>query len=826
MPLSTTSFMSRITRVNMVPKDDEELPARNGERKKVVMTTSILTALRHCFFHIIPISTSTAILTINIRGVFIGFDFSGAIKSETINLMLLQLAAKAHEILIVTSLGLVILQTVRHELLFGDGLPLGLVGSGLSFSDFSLFFRREFYASLKYLASHGNRARKVGFIILLVMAILTAALAGPASAVLLVPRSQTWPSAATEIFLNGSTEDFWPSDLSGDLKELSQLCQSENPTSLAVCPAGGFSSLHDHWSRMNSTTFFSQDIPPYARLLSGSYFYWPVHSPNSLVPTLYALGDARVTSALEDKTTLVQPLAASAVILQQTANDWWKAMTEQKKQGRERMDALIDDRQVRAQTQSAIATIRCAAAQKLSAADKAVLFPTIPFWFDYGENSALDIKNLTSTPTDHLQFQWMQLPGSYGPASIGGIFQSPWTADNASRVVIGCTAQTGWVPSDVRTDSYSFWSGWYPWNITYGARTPRYVQAAHDDSLSSTNGRIALGDQWLKMLSPIAPIKGPLTDDWSPSTVESILSSAGLGQTILGNGTHADLAAWTEAELPSQGRIPFLEAILCSVLVDGISRTASHRVFNLQGQIPQWHLNSYQPLPDFSQKILSGKNAFSPPDVPPGQLSSIEMAMSITGFALRRSLSTYLAMSVLLTHGAMALGHIIWILYYRRTSCSWSSVTELLVLAQNSTPAFGALANTAAGIECAGTFARIAKIRVRSQPGSAERNHVELVFEDTDNRADQALKTRPSSRRSSSLHSDPWPLLPLDGNVSDGGRRARAASTWPKDSRMLSVQHEETASHGRSASTERLIPQVHIADHEKGDIVRVNRAYG
>ena len=828
MRRKASSLMSEVVSSSDDPNENRDQAADNGERRKVLVTDSTSTAFQRSFFHLVPIGTSIGLITINLRGVFVGFDFSGAIKSETINLMFLQLAAKANEILIVASLGLIVLQVVRHELLFGDGLPLGLVGSGLSFSDFSLFFRKEFYGSLRYVAIHGNKMRKVAFVALLILAGFTAALAGPSSAVLLVPRSQTWPSAATEVFLNGSSKDFWPDDLSGDLHDVSSLCSSAKATASAICPAGGFLSLQDHWSRMNSTTFLSQDIPSYSRQLSGSVFYWPVDSPASLIPPLYALGNPRTTPGLKDKTTLVQPLAAATVVLQQAATDWWRAMTEQKNKDREGMDALIDDRQVRSQSTSAIATVRCSKAQKLGASDKTVLFPSIPFWFDYDESMPLDVDNLSGAPSNHLHFQWIHLPGNFGPTSVGAIFQTPWSADNTTRVVIGCTAQTGWVPSEVRTDSYSFWSGWYPWNITFGARTPSYSEAPHDDSLTATNGRIALGDEWLGLLTPRAPTSSSFTEGWEPSTIESILANTALAQASVGEEDISELGPWSETDLPNQSRSSFLEAIICSILVDGISRTGSHRSFNKEGAVPKWHLNSYEPLPNFARLVLSGKNAFKVPDIPPEQFTTMRMTMSITGFALRRSLSAYLAMAVLLTHTTMATVNLIWTLTHKRTSRSWDSVSELIALAQNSTPAFGALANTAAGIECAATFARLAKIRVRSQPGSAQKDHVELVFEeDANNASVPRSRSRASSRRSLSFHHDPWPsVLPLGSNEVEDSRRSRGSLTWPIDPRKLSVvQQEDTEMHSRSTSTERLIPRVHLADEEKGDVVRVNRAY-
>jgi hypothetical protein len=794
------------------------------EPRKVVVADTATTAIKRIAFHLLPISTTVAILVLNLRGIFIGYDLSGAIKSETISLMFLQLAAKAHEILIVASLGLIVLHAVRHELLFGDGLPLGLIGSGLSFSNFDLLFKKEFYGSLRYLTTHGNRKKKTGFVLLLLLSILVAALAGPSSAVLLVPRSQIWPSAVTEVFFNASDSDLWPIDLRGNLTQLSTLCQAENATALAVCPGAGFRSLREHWSRLNATSFFNQNIPPYARLLSGSLFYWPIRSPKSLVPPLYALGNSRQSDQLKDKTTLVQPLAAATVVLQQAADDWWKAMERQKQRKLERMDALIDDRQIRSRGKSAIGTVRCGSARLLEPSDTSVSFPTIPFWFDYGRHADYEVTNLSNTSSSAAKYQWIQLPGSFGPASIGGIFQSPWRFDNSSRIVIGCTAQLGWVPSDVRTDSYSFWSGWYPWNITYGERSPRYTAAPHDDALSAINGRVALGQQWLDMLTP------RVSAEDQQSTIESILSETDFANA---GGTSYDstLKEWSETGLPNESRIALLEAIICSVLVDGLSRTSSLHAFDMDGAEEEWHLASYRPRKDFSRRILSGQNAFEPPAAEEGEFTTLNTAMSITGFALRPSLSSFLAMSVLLAHALLALGHIVWVLFDRRTSRSWESVSELIVLAQNSMPSFKILANTGAGIEKTRTFAQLARIRARNDADNEDEARVELVFEhETTEGTIPVTQQKYTKRQKFSLngHSSREPSLSHVIDAAHIEHRPRMSWTWPQDPRIRSMQQEDTEMDSRSSSADMLIPETFLRPEINGELTHIvpNRVYG
>jgi hypothetical protein len=87
----------------------------------------------------------------NLKGYYIGEQFASLIRSETINLALLQTAAKVQELLIVASLATIILHITREELLYGSGLAIELVGLGLAFSQIGyFFFSKEFLGSLHY----------------------------------------------------------------------------------------------------------------------------------------------------------------------------------------------------------------------------------------------------------------------------------------------------------------------------------------------------------------------------------------------------------------------------------------------------------------------------------------------------------------------------------------------------------------------------------------------------------------------------------------------------------------------------------------------------
>jgi hypothetical protein len=113
------------------------------------------------------------------------------------------------------------------------------------------------------------------------------------------------------------------------------------------------------------------------------------------------------------------------------------------------------------------------------------------------------------------------------------------------------------------------------------------------------------------------------------------------------------------------------------------------------------------------------------------------MKQTIVGYAYKASFITdWLALSVVFTHLAIALGHTIFMLVRQRSLGCWDSLPELLTLAQQSTPSPVALKNITAGICRTKTFRHIVRIRV----SEADAEHVELAFDADNNGRDNGRK--------------------------------------------------------------------------------------
>jgi hypothetical protein len=108
-----------------------------GEPAKPVIQTSLSTALTRCCVHILPILVSITIVSLNLGHIFLGSTIPGIILDNSIAIAIFQVLAKLQELLIIASLATLVFEVVRDLMIFGDGVPLGFLGSGFMFSDIS-----------------------------------------------------------------------------------------------------------------------------------------------------------------------------------------------------------------------------------------------------------------------------------------------------------------------------------------------------------------------------------------------------------------------------------------------------------------------------------------------------------------------------------------------------------------------------------------------------------------------------------------------------------------------------------------------------------------
>ncbi|KAI5457074.1 hypothetical protein BGZ63DRAFT_417405 [Mariannaea sp. PMI_226] len=244
LPLQRFSTLCRSIGLGILTfvRDREEPP-------KVVVTRSRKLALARSAIHLLPALVSIALITINVSGYFIGSELQGKQNQDSLKLGLLQVAAKTQELLIVSSLATVIFHVLRAELMFGDGVPLGLVVSGWSFTQLSYFWSAEFWGGVASINTSSRRVwRRYFFVSLVFISGILAIMAGPAAAVLMVPRIMDWSIGGGIFWMNGSDAQLWPTYL--DASYYSDFNCSDEWADIMDprCASAGFAPLSQHYT--------------------------------------------------------------------------------------------------------------------------------------------------------------------------------------------------------------------------------------------------------------------------------------------------------------------------------------------------------------------------------------------------------------------------------------------------------------------------------------------------------------------------------------------------------------------------------------------------
>ena len=168
---------------------------------KVAVRKNYTIAILRSLTHVLPISFALAEIVLNWNTYYVGLS--------PYNQAVYQLLAKIHEIMIQASLATVILAYIRHEIAFGDGLPLGALVSGLQISQFAYLWSMEFWGTIR--STSLRVTKKLRLLIVILTCFTVAILAGPSSAVLLIPRLDFWPGGSTDIWINATSDDIYPS---------------------------------------------------------------------------------------------------------------------------------------------------------------------------------------------------------------------------------------------------------------------------------------------------------------------------------------------------------------------------------------------------------------------------------------------------------------------------------------------------------------------------------------------------------------------------------------------------------------------------------------
>ncbi|KAI5357793.1 hypothetical protein Slin14017_G118060 [Septoria linicola] len=592
--------MSRIIRTSnpVNPWRDWRTQRKAPETPKTVVSGSLKRAVLRNLVHILPITVLSSLIWLNWGHYYIGPSFIIDPEKNSIFMGGIQFCAKLEELLCVASLAAIILHALRHELL-GDGVPIGLLSSGIWFSSVSAFWSPDFRGAISWSNSSWRRARSC---IHLVVCGLLALTIGPASAFFMLPRDQSVPIEETESYLPGTSDDFWPSRVVAST-EL-DVCRYPNATEYAFCPSGGYPSLARTLSSSGLYTAFCQawgeGYSPacQARGAEGNRQWnnFLIQSPRGKIPAM--MNGIRHTTWASNGHSAVQPHAATIMMMDILRREAIASTSAYNTPGTRQFRWTYDLHTRGASTNPWVRT-KCTRAQNLTAtADTAEFMPMVrqnatrfaPAKVDKATDFAFIGKPRSSIAASPRTYELNGWP--FPLKSL--LIEWPWL--NGSRIGVGCTVAAAWHNSTIRSQRSSSYSA-----FSVALSGDDFLQ--HDDSpdYDVTNSPVALDQIWLELLTPTVPADPFTNVSHVLSTYERILDNLYISgipndmreryaATICLGDTFASNVTDTErGNNPSCNFLGWelIQHSLAMIVVDGLSRYGSHKASVNEGDFPR-----------------------------------------------------------------------------------------------------------------------------------------------------------------------------------------------------------------------------------------------
>jgi hypothetical protein len=179
----------------------------------------------------------------------------------------LQLAAKLHELLVLTSISSIVLHVVQLDLTGNAGLPLGMIANAFELGSAQFLRRRSFWSAL-WLRDPATQKRFPSgkFWLLCLFSTILVLLSGPSSAIAIIPSlnffdlDRPFNQSVSPYYIWNHSMELWPehitakslpSQLPNDPTNITHVminCSDTSTTSFVTnCPSGGKKDI-DTWS--------------------------------------------------------------------------------------------------------------------------------------------------------------------------------------------------------------------------------------------------------------------------------------------------------------------------------------------------------------------------------------------------------------------------------------------------------------------------------------------------------------------------------------------------------------------------------------------------
>ena len=229
----------------------------------------------YCLPHMAPMAATIAILILNARGVY--WQDLGRPNQNTI-LQFLQYASKAHELTMAASLTAIVVHHIQHDLSCSKGVSLGFLTAGFRLSDPLYVFSREFLGGATAGVRSKAMSRFSALTYLLVLGVALTLVVGPSSAIAMIPRLHWWevskmdafgPLYTDRLYFNRTEAELWPRNITNAIYADVSRCSliGTDPQDCAVGAADVVTpwvSLHQsQGTKPNITIFQDSEVTRY-----------------------------------------------------------------------------------------------------------------------------------------------------------------------------------------------------------------------------------------------------------------------------------------------------------------------------------------------------------------------------------------------------------------------------------------------------------------------------------------------------------------------------------------------------------------------------------
>ncbi|KAI0967298.1 hypothetical protein F4678DRAFT_475278 [Xylaria arbuscula] len=700
----------------------------DDEPPKQVVYKSRATIVWRSAVHILPAAVSVFLAFINIRGYFIGASLQGDDDADSLKFATLQVVAKIQELFIMSSVGAMILYAIREDLLFGIGIPLGLVGADRAFTQLSFFWSLEFWGGVLSYRRVKEVYLRYRLLVLLCFGGLLASTAGPAAAILIIPRMIPWPVGGGIFWLTGSDTQLWPTYLDKEYLE-----NSLQPLIGTWWGPEPHSQFDQQGSDIRKVIHYSS-----SRVDQKDTWVYTTHAPTA------NLQDAIVTR-YRDSLDLLREVSPDSPLEAKPANIY-----------------LAKSKLYQVKTKVPLVRTCCHPQPPINSSSMptSVYFPKFEEFQIYRNSSEIGpvfkmdtlqllnqemVRRNYSLPRDH-NFPILAIPVEMPEEEVASLglllihLDPEATAELPWWDVMACSIDTRWAKgrsiietNGLRPDlvSHEFMSD----RVANPIRTELDIAGADSfESLSwapQNDGnleRIRLRMGWYDLLSPLIPSSEMnVQPGWGAVTIQPPGSTADIYGTTIEQLIKLTTFPNTTLSLTGQIRVKkSVEVIIAATVADGLSRCGAHMHIGASLNISNWQADRYNVTYARTQVRLGEPvETFPLPEVLVGRPhTQMTMRAIYTGYVISITNSfDRFCVVLLLAYAAVAVAHTLWCLKPGRGRAheAWSTIPELVALSQQSDPEPPSiLSNTCAGVRSLETMGRVAVVECVDEPGREE----------------------------------------------------------------------------------------------------------